>query len=125
MASRDALRPWSNDPSSEAKLNSQDILADYLQLSILWGGRRTETLSMRWENISLEDETVCFFEGDTKNSFEHIFPLTSHAKSLLKRRLRINEASKKPSPFIFPSMRKNKMGYGRISWSRRPLSKKL
>lgn len=105
-----ALRPWSNDPSSEAKLNSQDILADYLQLSILWGGRRTETLSMRWENISLEDETVCFFEGDTKNSFEHIFPLTSHAKSLLKRRLRINEASKKPSPFIFPSMRKNKMG---------------
>ncbi|MFZ4539705.1 tyrosine-type recombinase/integrase [Propionivibrio sp.] len=97
----EALRP-------DIELKARDILADYLQLSLLWGGRRGEILSLEWKDVSLQDETICFVE--TKNGIEHIFPMTRYVRQLLEKRKRINESNDQPSLFVFPSPRANKAG---------------
>jgi integrase len=90
--------------------HSRDVIADYLELSLLWGGRRTEMLSLTWGNINLEDGTVCFFKKDTKNSIEHVIPITRYARQLLEKRLEINAQRPVPSPFVFPSHKVNRKG---------------
>lgn len=89
---------------------SRDVLADYLQLSLLWGGRRGELLSLRWEAVSLEDNVVCISSSETKNELEHFFPITRYARQLLVKRHQLNIALANPSPWVFPSPKKNSKG---------------
>jgi len=89
---------------------SRDVIADYLELALLWGGRRAELLSLRWDNINLEDGIVCIFEEDTKNSIEHVIPITRYARQLLEKRLQQNEQRSVPLPFVFPSHKVNRKG---------------
>lgn len=89
---------------------SRDIIADYLQLTLLWGGRRGEMLSLSWDNISLEDGIVTIFADATKNKLKHVFPITRYARELLEKRYRQNEQQTEPSSWVFPSHKINKAG---------------
>ncbi len=105
-AAVDALRP-------DSPYKSRDVIADYLQLSMLWGGRRAETLGLRWEDIHLDGDYVLIPEGVTKNKREHLFPITAYAKEMLLRRKAANEGPdtkcgeklRAASPYVFPSRR--------------------
>ncbi len=90
--------------------SSRDVIADYLELALLWGGRRTELLSLRWDNVSLEDGIVSIFEGDTKNGVEHVIPITRYARQLLEKRFQQNAQRAEPLPFVFPSHKVNRKG---------------
>lgn len=94
----------------KAKIDTRKAMADYLQLALLWGGRRTETLSLKWEYVSLEDDVICIPGSQTKNSKDHIFPITQHAKTLLENRWRANQERDEASEWVFPSRRKDKNG---------------
>lgn len=94
----------------KAKIDTRKAMADYLQLALLWGGRRAETLSLRWEYLSLEDSVICIPGSQTKNGKDHIFPITRHAQTLLESRWKANDESDEPSEWVFPSRRKGKNG---------------
>lgn len=84
---------------------SQQIWADYLQLCLLWGGRRNELLSLRWVNVNFTDGYVTF--PLTKNGKEHQIPITTHVRTILENRrkdhlLRYGTEN----PWVFPSHRK-------------------
>ncbi len=89
---------------------SRDVIADYLELALLWGGRRAELLSLTWDNVNLEDGIVRIFEDDTKNSIEHVIPITRYARELLEKRLQQNAQRPVLSPFVFPSHKVNRKG---------------
>ena len=85
----------------DERKRSAAILADYQVLVLLWGGRRTETLSLRWGDVDFAAKTVRFREDVTKNRVEHLFPLAPHAKSVL---LRLRKAQKEwgwESDYVF------------------------
>lgn len=96
--------------STRVTIKSRDVLADYLQLSILWGGRRTATLALTWESVNLEDGVICIPGDDTKNGEEHLYPITRYARQILERRNKLNLAIDEPSPWVFPSPKKNRLG---------------
>lgn len=86
------LKPW-----HEATLQlSQDVSRDYLHFLLFTGLRRTEAATLRWENISFEDNT--FTIPDTKNNEPHTLPLSTYLKELLEKR-KIESGS----PWVFPS----------------------
>lgn len=76
----DALRDKAN---TDRRSRSSAILADYMILVLLWGGRKTETLTLKWEDIDFENKKVVFRE--TKNGEDHHFPLAPYAEQVLKR----------------------------------------
>lgn len=81
-------------------------IADFLVLTLLWGGRQGEVLSLRWENVDFERGIVCF--PDTKNDEVHEFPLAPYARAILERRKAEHAETKPDSPWVFPSPRKSK-----------------
>jgi integrase len=82
-------------------------IADYLVLSLLFGGRRTELLSLPWTEVDLDTGTVTF--TDTKNDRDHIIPFGSHARSILERRLDANKVA--CSAYVFNATRPSKDGH--------------
>lgn len=99
----DAVEALRNNEDGRARAN--DIVADYLLLSLLWGGRRSEVLSLKWENIDLRGKAVVF--KDTKNRKDHEFPLTPYAEKILGRR----RESANDTVWVFPAPRKSKTGH--------------
>lgn len=89
---------------------TRDVLADYLQLSLLWGVRRGELLSLKWAMVSLEDGMVTLPKTSTKNERIHLIPITRYARQLLEKRHQLNAAAQAPSEWVFPSPRKNSKG---------------
>jgi integrase len=90
-----------------------NVVADYLFCVALWGGRKTETQLLRWEDVDFDERTVIFRGRTTKNTEDHIFPLTQFAAELLKERKRKNllprgksratSLSPEPEVWVFPS----------------------
>jgi len=91
--------------SEDGRSRANEIIADYLILSLLWGGRKSEMLSLRWEDIDARGKAVVF--KDTKNHKDHEFPLTPYAEKILERR---REAAT-DSVWVFPAPRKSKTGH--------------
>jgi integrase len=83
-------------------------IADYFELSLLFGGRSDELLPLQWKNVDLTDGTVTFV--DTKNHRDHVIPYGTYAASVLNRRHSINKAASEPSEFVFPSTRARRDG---------------
>lgn len=86
------LKPWFE---ATQQLPSETV-KDYLHLVLFTGLRRTEAASMRWDQVSFEDDT--FTVPDTKNKEPHTLPFSQYIKSLLQRR-----HSAKDSEWVFPS----------------------
>jgi len=89
---------------------SRDVLADYLELSLLWGVRRGELLSLPWDAVSLDDGVVRVAGTETKNAMEHLFPISNYARQLLQKRHALNFAMDEPCPWVFPSPMRNSAG---------------
>jgi integrase len=70
-------------------------LRDFVNLSLWTGARKSDVLSMRWENISLPDNR--WEVPDPKNSVPYVVALTPEAVKILKDRSRPGD------PWVFPS----------------------
>lgn len=99
----DAIEALRSNEDGRARANN--IVADYLLLSLLWGGRKSEVLSLKWESIDMRGKAVVF--KDTKNRKDHDFPLTPYAEKILERR----RESAGDSIWVFPAPRKSKAGH--------------
>jgi len=69
---------------------------DYLLLVLLTGLRRREAASLKWADVDLE-KTRTLTVRDTKNSRDHVLPLSTQLLDLLARRRAATEG-----PFVFP-----------------------
>jgi integrase len=79
------------------------MIADFLVLGLLWGGRKNEVLSLTWENVDFEHGVVRFVK--TKNKLTHEFPMAAYARGILENRKKVCEESYPESPWVFPSSR--------------------
>ena len=77
-------------------------ICDCLLLILFTGLRRTEAMSLRWENIDFKAKTLTI--TDTKNHEQHVLPLSDFLHNLLQERYK--EAA---SELVFPG--DGKLGY--------------
>ena len=80
---------------------TNDVLRDYIFLSLYTGARRENVLSMRWEDLNLE--TRIWFLSETKNGTSQSVTISTPAVEILKQRLSVKEISQ----FVFPSNSKS------------------
>lgn len=80
-------------------------IADYLVLSLLFGGRRHETLSLRWANVDLRSNVVEFPKEDTKGKRAHYIPFGPYARQVIVQRYEGNQQSEAPSDYVFNASR--------------------
>ena len=106
----DSLRRWwealdglRHKAEADKRARGSAIIADYQALLLLWGGRKAETLSLRWDDVDFDEKTVRFRETETKNRTLHLFPLTPLAESILLRLRRLREAQGSASEWVFPA----------------------
>jgi len=89
---------------------STNVIADYLKLALLWGGRKSELLALRWENVHFDGGYVRLPGADTKSGRDHIIPLTRHAREILVARMAAyktrGQGGTVETPFVFTSRRK-------------------
>lgn len=83
-------------------------IADYLILALLFGGRLTETLSLKWEHVSLKSRLVRFPAEVTKSGREHIIPFGPYAEGILQRRHDENAAREVRSKYVFNASRRSR-----------------
>ncbi len=76
---------------------TNDSIRDYVWLSLLTGARRSNVLSMRWQDIQFD--TGIWFIAETKNGTAQCLPLVSKALNILKER----RAAYPQAEFVFPS----------------------
>ena len=82
------------------------VVADYLMLLLMWGGRKTETRLLRWRDVSWEDRQVCYDAETTKGKKAHYMPLTPWGSQILRGRRDRNEAAGYPvsaNSYVFPT----------------------
>lgn len=87
------------------------VVADYLVCVLLWGGRRSEIQTLRWQDISEHEGAVLFREELTKTRRNLWLPLAPWAKSILEERRKRNEAARLPTgskDWVFPSVIKGR-----------------
>lgn len=94
--------------SNDKRATDSATIADYLTLAILFGGRKTETLSLKWSDVDLGGGIVRFRKEVTKSGVEHAIPFGSYARSLLERRKAENDARSEPSLFVFNASRRGR-----------------
>lgn len=68
------------------------MIADYVLVAVLWGGRKTELSEIRWGDINLEEQWACFAAETTKGNEDHYVPLTPWAQEILQARRAKNKA---------------------------------
>jgi integrase len=76
-------------------------VVDFVNLSLWTGARKNDVLSLRWQDVSLDDNR--WTVPDPKSRVEYVVALTPEAVKILKaRRARVNG-----SPWVFPSFGKS------------------
>jgi len=86
-----------------------NMFKNYVTLSLLLGQRRSNMLSMRWENIILADkDTSSVYFPDSKNGEPQRIPLTNQAYELLVEMQK--ESSGQTRGWVFPSSAKGPKG---------------
>lgn len=86
----------------------KDTMADYLLLSLLFGGRSTETRALRWSDIDLRSGVVTFPADVTKAKRAHYIPFGPFARSILERRKAENDLRDEPSAYVFNASRRGR-----------------
>lgn len=89
--------------TGDKRTRTSALLADFQILVLLWGGRKTETLALKWMDIDYDKKIVAFME--TKNGEIHLFPLTPLAESVLADVHSLLQKWGIQSDYVFPSMR--------------------
>jgi integrase len=88
---------------TDRRAKDAPAIADWLQLTLLFGSRRSESLAMTWDQIDLEDGVATFDE--TKSKRPHAIPFGPHARSILERRRKAADEAGDASPYVFPATR--------------------
>ncbi len=79
----------------------EPTLRDFVWLSLLTGARRSNVLSMRWEEIDVDLAVWRIPAEKFKNGSSHLVPLCPDALAVLARR----KETVGPSPYVFPGRR--------------------
>ena len=66
--------------------HATSVIADYIMLTALWGGRKEEMAALRWVDIRHEDHRAMFSAETTKGNADHYIPLTPWASAILDQR---------------------------------------
>ncbi len=112
-----SMRTWWQAVDNLRTRPSKDsvTIADWLQLGVFFGTRKTELLSLKWSYVDLKNRIIILPDTSTKGRREHVIPLTDHVMCMLKRRHQENterDHTKRdgthvgPSEYVFPSSRK-------------------
>jgi integrase len=88
----DELRRFYGALSTEPNENFRN----YILLSLYCGQRRSNMLSLRWENINFENQHI--YIAETKTGEPQVLPLANEPLELL-----IEMKARSTSPFLFPS----------------------
>ncbi|MGP1677675.1 MAG: tyrosine-type recombinase/integrase, partial [Burkholderiales bacterium] len=110
-AEGDLARWWASVESLRQKTDPRaadaPTLADYLILSLLWGGRKTEMLTLEWASVDFNAGSVAFEAEKTKSKRRHLIPLAPFARSILERRWQARETlpAEKRSAYLFQASR--------------------
>lgn len=83
-----------------------EYLRDYLLLSLYTGARKSNVLTMRWNQIDLNLRLWIIPGDNTKNEEPMVIPLLDQTVEILSRRQKGRQ-----SVFVFPSPRKSKTGH--------------
>ena len=75
-----------------------DLIRDYILLSLLTGARKGNVVSMRWDDVRFE--TSEWYIPETKNGLPHTVTLTQEAMTILIQR---KKQQIEKTPFVFPS----------------------
>ena len=75
------------------------VLADFIELALNTGCRKSELLSLKWDDVDLSTRLLKLQE--TKSGEWQTVPINEQARQVLVRRLRHREASCPTTPFIF------------------------
>lgn len=89
--------------TTDSRARDSSTISDWLQVALLLGGRKTESLSLRWEDIDFKRGVGVFRE--TKSGEPHHFPLAPYVRSTLERRKIANDQSEQPSEYVFHASR--------------------
>jgi integrase len=81
------------------KATSPD-LRDYVNLALWTGARKSDVLSMRWNDVKLDDNR---WDVHDSKSGDYVVPLTPEAVAILKKR---RKQSTDDTPWVFPSFGK-------------------
>lgn len=106
FAAVDALRVAEGLPDGSGRPSAEGTVADFLLLCLFTGLRREEAMSLRWEQVDLDDRTLVL--PDPKNREPLLLPLSSFVVALLRRRRDYAEAHTPPAAerwrtaFVFP-----------------------
>ncbi len=72
-----------------------EVLRDYLLVTLLTGLRRQEAATLRWDQVDLTAKTLTVL--DTKNHESHTLPLSNHLYELL-----LSRSQEKVNDYVFP-----------------------
>ncbi|WP_341794084.1 MULTISPECIES: tyrosine-type recombinase/integrase [unclassified Rickettsia] len=81
-------------------------MKDYVYISLYTGARKSNVLSMEWQEINLTDKTWHIPAHKSKNGIPHLLPLAGKAIEILSERNK-----EKNNGWVFPSPRKSKSGH--------------
>ncbi len=110
IASRDRfLSSEELDSFFEALKPESQKLRDFFRMLLFTGARKSNVLSMRFEDINLDLRRWRIGEAETKNRDVNVVMLSAPAIKILERRKRGNGKRKVPSQFVFPG--KGKQGW--------------
>ena len=88
---------------TDRRAKDAPAIADWLQITLLFGCRRSESLKMTWAQIDFEDGVATF--DITKSKRPHAIPFGPHARSILERRRKAADEASETSIYVFPATR--------------------
>lgn len=74
--------PWWNALQDYRAVN--EVAADYIEFSILQGGRSIEVVPLTWASVNFDKEVISY--ESTKNKEDYLVPMSARAKEILLRR---------------------------------------
>jgi integrase len=96
------------------------LFSDFFKICLYTGARKTNVLSMKYEDLHYDIKQWRIAENQTKNKEVNIVSLSESALKILQSRDMFNEFSKSPSKFVFPGegeaghLKDPKRSFGRI-----------
>ncbi len=80
----------------------RERIRDFFLLAIFTGARRSNLMTMRWEEIDFDRKTWAIPQTKSKNRSQMVLPLAGEAMAILERRKEVAI----DSPWVFPSQSK-------------------
>ncbi len=90
------------DLFNKALEDETELFQDFFKVLLLTGARKSNVLSMRWQDISFELKRWRIPETSTKNKDVNIVLLTDKVVQILQRRDVRNKNTLSPSLYVFP-----------------------